>query len=1065
MALLPVVANAYDAYIDGIYYNLVSKVRTAEVTKNQNFRYTGTVNIPETITYNGITYTVTSISDYAFYGCSGLTSVTIGSGVTSIGNYVFSDCQNLTSLIVESGNPQYDSRDNCNAIIETATNTLVAGCINTVIPNNVTSIGQYAFAYCRNLTSIIIPNGVTNIGFSAFQNCSGLISITIPESVTTIGYNAFLYCDNLTSVHITDLAAWCNISFDYQPLSLAHHLYLNGQEIKNLVIPESVKKINRSTFSGCSGLTSVTIPNSVTSIGDYAFNNCSGLTSITIPNNVTSIGSSAFSGCSGLTSVTIPNSVTSINRGTFYGCTSLTSITIPNSVTNIGEKAFYNCTTLATITIPSCVNSIGRDAFSGCSGLTSVHITDLAAWCNISFINQPLSLAHHLYLNGQEINNLVIPESVKKINSSTFSGCTSLTSVTIPNSVTSIGKSAFEGCGALSSVSIGSGVTSILENAFANCPALLHVYCYAENVPNTNSNVFDGSDIQYATLHVPVCSVDAYKWSSPWRNFGRIVTIGDTTSPPIAFSDANVKALCVANWDLNGDEELEEAEAAAVTTLGVVFVENSTITSFNELRYFTGLTSIGEKAFYGCYCLNSISIPESVINIKGSSFENCHNLSSITIPSSVTIIGDKAFSGCSSLTSVTIPHNVSSIGFSAFSGCANLTDVTLNSDDIVSASRTYETSMKSIFGEQVKNYILGDAVNSIGNCAFFRCDNLISVTIPESVTKIGNDAFNGDNGLTTINIPSSVKSIGSYAFKDCSGLSSIFIPESITSIAAGVYFGCNGLTSISIPESVTNIGEKAFYNCTTLATITIPSSVNSIGNEAFRYCGALTDVYCYAESVPSTGNNVFYGSSITSATLHVPASAIYQYNTIVPWKDFKSIVPIEGGPTPPTPEKCATPTISYANGKLKFNSETEGVTFHYSLDIEDDNIKSGIGDKVQLSVTYHISVYATREDYYDSEVATGTLCWIDQQPSTEGIVNEDVVTEVKALPVLIQSNRGTITVQGANEGTEISVFSVNGMMLGSAIATQGLATINTSLTLGTTAIVKIGEKAIKVLIK
>ena len=162
---------------------------------------------------------------------------------------------------------------------------------------------------------------------------------------------------------------------------------------------------------------------------------------------------------------------------------------------------------------------------------------------------------------------------------------------------------------------------------------------------------------------------------------------------------------------------------------------------------------------------------------------------------------------------------------------------------------------------------------------------------------------------------------------------------------------------------------------------------------------------------------------------------------------------------------CATPTISYTNGELKFNSETEGVTFHYSLDIEDDNIKSGIGDKVQLSVTYHISVYATREDYYDSEVATGTLCWIDQQPSTEGIVNEDAVTEVKALPVLIQSNRGTITVQGANEGTEISVFSVNGMKLGSAIATQGLATISTSLQPGSTAIVKIGEKAIKVLIK
>ncbi len=210
---------------------------------------------------------------------------------------------------------------------------------------------------------------------------------------------------------------------------------------------------------------------------------------------------------------------------------------------------------------------------------------------------------------------------------------------------------------------------------------------------------------------------------------------------------------------------------------------------------------------------------------------------------------------------------------------------------------------------------------------------------------------------------------------------------------------------------------------------------------------------------------VEYGAAITPEP--EPTKEGYTFSG---WSTIPSTMPahnvtVTGTFTKDIIGTCATPTISYANGELKFNSETEGVTFHYSLDIEDDNIKSGIGDKVQLSVTYHISVYATREDYYDSEVATGTLCWIDQQPSTEGIVNEDAVTEVKALPVLIQSYRGTITVQGANEGTEIMVFSVNGMKLGSAIATQGLATISTSLQPGSTAIVKIGEKAIKVLIK
>ena len=161
--------------------------------------------------------------------------------------------------------------------------------------------------------------------------------------------------------------------------------------------------------------------------------------------------------------------------------------------------------------------------------------------------------------------------------------------------------------------------------------------------------------------------------------------------------------------------------------------------------------------------------------------------------------------------------------------------------------------------------------------------------------------------------------------------------------------------------------------------------------------------------------------------------------------------------------KCAKPTIRYANGKLTYTCETEGVTFKY--DIVDNDIQSGSGNEVQLSVTYFIRVYATKAGYRDSEVATGTLCWIDQQPSTEGIIAEDAVTDVKALPVLIQSNGGTITVQGVNEGTEVFVYSVNGLKQGSAIATQGMAIINTSLQPGTVAIVKIGERSVRVAVK
>ena len=231
----------------------------------------------------------------------------------------------------------------------------------------VTSIGKEAFEGCNGLTSVTFPNSVTNIGDQSFNQCFGLTSVTIPNSVTSIGGGAFQNCNGLTSVNITDIESWCKITFSSygcNPLEYAHHLYMDGNEITDLVIPNSVTSIGEYTFCGCYGLTSVTIGNSVTSIGNYAFYGCHGLTSVTIGNSVTSIGNDAFWYCSGLTSVTIPNSVTSIGNRAFEGCSGLTSVTIGNSVTSIGSSAFSRCSGLTSVTIGNSVTSIGGDAFN-----------------------------------------------------------------------------------------------------------------------------------------------------------------------------------------------------------------------------------------------------------------------------------------------------------------------------------------------------------------------------------------------------------------------------------------------------------------------------------------------------------------------------------------------------------------------------------------------------------------------------------------------------------------------------------------------------------------------------
>ena len=271
---------------------------------------------------------VTAVKSRAFADCKYLRSITIPYTVKSVDSEAFWNCSSLTSITVEDGNTKYDSRNNCNAIIETATNTLVLGCKTTTIPYGVTSIKQNAFIWCTALTSIHIPNSVRSIEREAFWCCSGLTSVTIPNSVTSIGKRAFWCCSSLKSIRVEDGNAIydsrnnCNAIIE----TATNTLVLGCQ---HTIIPNTVRSLGESSFSGCSSLTSIHIPNSVMIIGDWAISRCSGLTSVTIPNSVTSIGENAFYECEKLTTITIPNSVRSIGKDAFKRCNKLKTIYIP----------------------------------------------------------------------------------------------------------------------------------------------------------------------------------------------------------------------------------------------------------------------------------------------------------------------------------------------------------------------------------------------------------------------------------------------------------------------------------------------------------------------------------------------------------------------------------------------------------------------------------------------------------------------------------------------------------------------------------------------------------------
>ena len=567
-------ANAVFAHnfeVDGIYYNFNSDGETVRTT------FKGSTCDEVAGEYTGnveipakVTY---SGKSYA---------------VTEIGFETFRDCTGITSVVI----PNSVTRINYSAFY---------GCTalkSISIPETVTYLGNEVFRSCTSLTSLTIPGNVEEIGSNAFNGCTGLKSMTIPQSVTSIGNSAFSGCKNLEYISL----------------------------------PNSITKIEDSLLSGCSKLTTVVLPNTITSIGDRSFECCSYLTKLMIPDSVTAIGANAFCYCSNLESIKLSENLKIIGGYAFYFCSSLKSIIIPNSVTIIGEWCFVNCSSLTSITIGNSVKEIGRAAFN--NPMNKVNISNIENWVNIKFNSaeaNPLYFAHHLYLNGTEVTNLEIPETVTSICDCAFVGCIGLKTVSIPSSVTAIGSHAFEKSGIIS-VEVPNSVKSIGTYAFANCEELKTAVIPNSIVEIPNYLFQKSSKLKKVSLPNTINTIGEY-------TFAGCTNLSDIEIP-------------------NSVTVIDRYAFRECYNLSSIVIPNSVKNLYDGAFFGTGLTSV--------------SISENLEELKGNTFANCTSLKSVVIPDKITKIAGSDFAGCTSLEEVTIGKSVKEIGNYTFSGDVRL---------------------------------------------------------------------------------------------------------------------------------------------------------------------------------------------------------------------------------------------------------------------------------------------------------------------------------------------------------------------------------------------------------
>ena len=858
---------------------------------------------------------VTSIGSGAFHYCTGLKSVTIGSGVTSIGDGAFNRCAGLQSVTI----PKNVKSIGNNAFY------YCSGLKSITIGSGVESIGAGALSYCKGLTDVTVPNSVQSIGADAFRDCTGLKSITIGSGVKSIGKSAVYGCTSLTGINISDLAAWCGIE-QGDILNYAKNLYINGKLATTITIPSSVGHINKYAFKGCTSLTHITIPESVREIGEQAFVSCSNLRSITLGSGVTSIGNYAFSGCTALTDVyyagnqwykIIGSYNTDLNKARVHYVSSISDVFTmtleepENGTASISKIAALKDDTVSVTCSPLIGYGIDAITVDGkriegdsftvtgdhtvCVTFKKVVDADIGGSCgkNVFWALDPADVLH-IYGAGAMTSNpwstyaaqitaVDIGDSVTGIGSDAFKGCTELTGITIPNSVTSIGNDAFSGCTGLTGITIPDSVTSIGSYAFYNCTALKSVKL-GSSVEKLDGSVFrDCKSLESITIPNSVTSIHNIVFSGCTALKSVKLGSGVTSIDSMTFN--NCTALTSFTVDASNPSYANDEYGVLYNKNKTTLVRYPAGNTRASYAIKSGVTSIGDYAFYGCTVLTGVTIPDSVESIGAAAFYGCKKLQSIAIPEGVSVINSSVFSNCTELKSVIIADGVGSIGNSAFSECRSLKDVCFIGREklwqlvAIGSDNTYLTNATMHYISSIGDICmitLAEAENGTPSLSNY------AVTEGESVTVSWRPAVGYDIGEIFVDgvkldgtsfsvtgnhtVQVTFKKIAEASIGGSCGTTNVFWAldtdnvlhvygtGAIPTYGSGSsnltpWWGYRSkITGAVIGDGVTSIGSYAFYCCAKLTSVTLPGSLTSISSNAFSGCTGLSEVRYFGSS-------------------------------------------------------------------------------------------------------------------------------------------------------------------------------------------------------------------------